>query len=445
MPAEPPAAADANAVAIVGIGCRFPGGVRDVAALWRLLAEGRDAITEIPADRIDVAHYYDPVPATPGRMMTRWGGFLEGIDQFDAGFFGISPREAERMDPQQRLLLETAWEALEDAGADLAGVAADNGGVFVGQWLSDFEGRLAADPEGIDFQMTTGSGRYSASGRLSYALGLRGPSMTLDTACSSSLVAVHLAVRSIRSGECSIALAGGANVILQPHIHIAYSQSRMMAPDGRCKFGDTRGDGYVRSEGAAIVVLKPLRQALENGDRIYAVIRGSAVNNDGRSSGSMGTPSRTGQEELLRKAYRDAGVLPSSAGYVEAHGTGTRAGDPVELGAIGAVLCVERKPGNELQVGSIKTNIGHTEGAAGVAGLIKVALCLHQEAIVPSLHFTDPSPAVAWDTLSVRIPRARQDWPAREGPRIGGVSAFGIAGTNAHVVLEVGAAAAQHR
>ncbi len=331
-------------VAVIGIGCRFPGGVASAADFWRLLADGVDAITEIPPDRMDVARYFDPRPATPGRIMSRWGGYLGPLDGFDAEFFGLSPREAERLDPQQRLLLETAWEALDDAGQDRVRIDGSRTGVFVGQWISDFEARLFADPEAVDFYMTTGSGRYAASGRISYAFGLRGPSLTLDTACSSSLAAVHLAVQSVRRGESELALAGGVNVILQPHITIAYSQSRMMAPDGRCKFGDARGDGYVRSEGAALVALKRLDRALADGDRIYAVIRGSAVNNDGRSSGSMGTPSRLGQAELLRSAYADAGVdAGASIGLVEAHGTGTRAGDPVELGALGAVLGQQRR------------------------------------------------------------------------------------------------------
>lgn len=423
-------------VAIVGIGCRFPGGVSDAASFWQLLDEGRDAIAEIPADRIDLAHFYDTRPATPGRMMTRWGGFLQGIDAFDAEFFGVSPREAERLDPQQRLLLETAWEALEDAGIDTAGLDGSRTGVYVGQWLSDFESRLFADPENVDFQMTTGSGRYTSSGRLSYLLGLRGPSLTLDTACSSSLVAVHLAVRSLLDGESELAIAGGVNVILQPHISIAYSQSRMMAPDGRCKFGDAQGDGYVRSEGAGLVVLKRLSRALADGDRVYAVIRGSAVNNDGRSSGSMGTPSRTGQEELLRSAYRDAGVAPAQVGYVEAHGTGTRAGDPVELGALAAVLGEERDPAQRAAVGSVKTNFGHTEGAAGVAGLIKATLALHRGRIPASLHCREPNPAIPWADMPLAIAREAMPWPVVPGERVAGVSAFGIAGTNAHVVLQ---------
>lgn len=421
-------------IAVVGIGCRFPGSADGPGKFWNLLREGRDAITEIPADRIDLAHFYDARPATPGRIMTRYGGFLECIEQFDAGFFGISPREAERLDPAQRLVLETAWEGLEDAGVDVTQLDGSATGVFIGQWLSDFEGRLFADPEAVDFYMTTGSGRYCTSGRLSYLLGLRGPSLTLDTACSSSLVAIHLAVRSLRSGECTLALAGGVNIILQPHISVAYSQSRMMAPDGRCKFGDVSGDGYVRSDGAGVVVLKPLARARVDGDRIYAVIRGSAVNNDGRSSGSMGTPSRAGQEALLRAALTDAGVAPAAVGYVEAHGTGTRAGDPVELGALGAVLAEGRNPLHRARIGSVKTNIGHTEGAAGAAGFIKAALTLYHARIPASLHCRELNPAVDWARVPFEIARQSVEWSG-EG-RIAGVSAFGIAGTNAHVVLE---------
>ncbi len=425
-------------VAIIGIGCRFPGGVSDAEGFWRLLETGGDAIGEIPPDRMDVARYFDPKPATPGHMATRWGGFLDGLDLFDADFFSLSPREAERLDPQQRLLLETAWEALEDAGQDLARLDARRCGVFVGQWISDFEARLFADPAGIDFQMTTGSGRYAASGRISYALGFRGPSLTVDTACSSSLAAIHLALRSIRAGESRLAVAGGVNVILMPHINIAYSQSGMMAADGRCKFGDGSGDGYVRSEGAGLVVLKPLADAVADGDRVYAVIRGSALNNDGRSSGSMGTPSRLGQEELLRAAYADAGVSPGLVGYVEAHGTGTRVGDPVELAALTAVLKEGRVPGLPAYVGSVKTNIGHTEGAAGVAGLIKTALALQAGAIPASLHCHTPNPAVPWAETPCAIPGARLPW-ADDVARIAGVSGFGIGGTNGHIVLQAAA------
>ena len=422
-------------IAIVGIGCRFPGGVTDPRSYWRLLQDGIDAITEIPSDRIDIGTYYDPRPAQPGKMSTKWGGFLNQIEMFDAAFFGISPREADRLDPQQRLLMEVAWEALEDAGQPSERLAGSLTGVFLGLWLNDYEARLFADPAAVDFYMTTGTGRYSASGRLSYVLGLEGPSLTIDTACSSSLVAVHLACQSLRRNECSLALAGGANIILQPHISIAYSQSRMMAPDGRCKFGDARANGYVRSEGAGIVVLKPLSKALADGDPVYAVIRGSAVNNDGRTSGYMTTPSRTGQERLLRLAYRDAGLPPSQVQYVEAHGTGTIAGDPVELAALGNVLSSDRPPGKTCYIGSVKTNFGHTEGAAGIAGLIKAALVLEHRIVPANLHLRELNPAIAWNDYPLVIPRELTHLAQDSELAVAGVSAFGIAGTNAHAVL----------
>ena len=428
-------------IAIVGIGCRFPGGVRDVASFWSLLKEGRDGISSIPADRMDVERYYDPRPALPGHMATRWGGYLDDIRGFDAAFFSISPREAERMDPQQRLVLETAWEALEDAGVRASAIAGARVGVYVGQWTSDFEARLFAHPARVDFYSTTGSGRYATSGRLSYALGLCGPSLTVDTACSSSLAAVHLAVQALRAGECEMALAAGVNVILQPQVTIAYSQSGMMAADGRCKFGDASGDGYVRSEGVGVVALKPLARAVSDGDRIYALIRGSALNNDGRGSGSMGTPSRAGQAELLRLAYRDAGVLPARLGYLEAHGTGTRVGDPTELGALTDLLSSSGGTAGRCWVGSVKTNFGHTEGAAGIAGIIKTALALYHGVIPASLHFEVPNPDIPWAAAPLEIPRAATPWEPRSEPRVGGVSAFGIAGTNAHVVLEEAPAA----
>ncbi|MBI3243491.1 MAG: SDR family NAD(P)-dependent oxidoreductase [Chloroflexi bacterium] len=423
-------------IAIIGIGCRFPGGVNSPESFWNALVNGLDAIAEIPASRFDVDAFYDSKPATPGKMMTRWGGFLDDIDKFDALFFGISPREADRMDPQQRLLLETAWEALEDAGQAPDKLVGSQTGVFVGLWLNDYEARMFNDPALVDFYMTTGSGRYSASGRLSYAFGFQGPSFTLDCACASSLVAVHLACQSLRTGECSLALAGGANVILQPHITIAYSQSKMMAPDGRCKFGDARADGYVRSEGAGVVALKRLSQAIADGDPIYAVIRGSAVNNDGRTSGFLATPGQEGQEEMLVKAYRHAGVDPSRVHYLEAHGTGTAAGDPVELGALGAVLGKGRSPDQPCIVGSVKTNFGHTEGAAGVAGLIKVALSLKHKQLPATLHLQTPNPNIAWDDLKLTVKPTLTPWPADSGPPTAGVSSFGIAGTNAHVVLQ---------
>jgi myxalamid-type polyketide synthase MxaE and MxaD len=422
-------------IALVGIGCRFPG-ADGPAAFWQLLCAGGVAIGDIPPSRFDASRYYDPRPATPGKIMSRKGGFIEKAEFFDADFFGLSPREVERMDPQQRWLLETTWEALEDAGQVPARLAGTQTGVFVGMWVNEYESRLFRDPRAVDFYMTTGSGRYAASGRLSYQLGLQGPSFTVDSGCSASLLAVHLACQSLWSGESTMALAAGANAILEPSVAIAYSQSQMVAPDGLCKFGDARADGYVRSEGAAVVVLKRLSQAIADGDRVYATILGSAVNNDGRSSGFLTTPGTAGQEEVLRLAYRNAGVSPGRVSYVEAHGTGTRAGDPVEINALGAVLADGRAPGARCRIGSVKTNIGHAEGAAGLAGLVKVALSLHYRTLPPSLHLQEPNPEIDWSALPLDVQQRLEPWPAESGSLVAGVSSFGIAGTNAHVVLQ---------
>ncbi len=419
-------------IAIIGIGCRFPGGVDSPRAFWEALSNGVDAVGPLPEARVGLADGRPPEGAFPGRGGLL-GGFLEDVDRFDAAFFGLSPREVERMDPQHRLLLEVTWEALEDAALPVGALAGSRTGVFVGLWIQDYESRLYRDPGSVDFHMTTGTGRYAASGRISHLLGLQGPALTIDTACSSSLVAVHQACQSLWAGDSSLALAGGANVILQPQITIAYSRSGMIAADGRCKFGDSRADGYVRSEGAGIVVLKPLERAIADGDPVYAVILGGAVNNDGRSGEHFVTPAQGGQEEMLRLAWADAGADPLRAAYVEAHGTGTAAGDPVELGALGAVVGHGRPSGRPCLVGSVKTNFGHTEGAAGVAGLIKVALSLHHGAVPPSLNVVEPNPNIPWVDLAVRI--ATRMEPLDGDNPLAGVSSFGIAGTNAHVVL----------
>ena len=427
-------------IAIVGIGCRFPG-APDAGAFWRLIREGVDAIGDIPAERFDAQALYDPIPGARGRIATRQGGFLADVDRFDASFFGVSPREATCMDPQQRLLLEVAWEAFEDAGLKQQEMAGTTTGVFVGLWTSEYEGRMFAASSDIDLYVTTGGGRYAASGRLSYAFDLRGPSLTVDTACSSSLVAVHLACQSLRSGESEMALAGGVNLILEPHITIGYSRSAMLSADGRSRFGDARASGYVRSEGVGLVLLKPLSQALSDGDRIYALIRGSAVNNDGQGSGLLVSPSPAAQAAMLRQAYRVAGVDPERVGYVEAHGTGTRVGDPVELTALGEVLGHDRAPGQPCRVGSVKTNIGHAEAASGIAGLIKAAFCLEHRLIPPSLHCTQPNPRIPWDQLRLVVVRALEPWPDEFLPAYAGVNSFGVTGTNAHVVLEAPPAA----
>ena len=421
-------------IAIVGVGCRFPG-ANDPAAFWQLLRDGVDAIREVPADRFDQHAFYDPDPAIPGKMNTRWGGFLEQVDQFDANFFGISPREALRMDPQQRLLLEVTWEALQDAGQVPERLVGTQTGVFIGIATNDY-GRLQwNDLARIDAYAGTGNALSIAANRISYLFDFRGPSIAIDTACSSSLVAVHLACGSLRNGESTLAVAGGVNLILSPAIAINFTKAGAMAPDGRCKAFDARANGYVRSEGAGVVVLKPLSKALADGDPIYAVIRGSAVNQDGRSNGLM-APNPLAQEAVLREAYRQAGVSPGKVQYVEAHGTGTLLGDPIEAQALGAVLGVDRAPGRNCAVGSVKSNLGHLEAAAGIAGLIKVALALRHREIPPSLHFAEPNPHIPFDELPLRVQTVLSPWPIETDPALAGVSSFGFGGTNAHVVLQ---------
>ncbi|GHO83944.1 type I polyketide synthase [Dictyobacter formicarum] len=422
-------------VAIVGMGCRFPG-AKNLSAFWQLLLDGTDAIKEIPAERFDVDAVYDPTPGSAGKLITRWGGFLEDIDQFDPYFFGISPREAARMDPQQRLLLEVAWEALEDAGIPAEKLVGSATGVFVGMSTNDYEDLAFQNKESIDLYMMTGCSRGVASGRISYILDLQGPSMTIDTACSSSLVAVHLACQSIWSGECTLALAGGTNLILGPEQGLGFSKMGLLAPDGRCKTFDARANGFVRSEGVGTVVLKPLSQALADRDPIYCVIRGSAVNNDGRTSGLLVTPGVKSQEDVMRKAYLDAGVAPEQVQYVEAHGTGTIVGDRVEVTAIGTVCGAKRPQDQPCLIGSVKTNIGHSEGAAGMAGLLKVALSLKHGLIPPNLHLQQPHPQLPLQELHLQIPQEITRWRKDGRPALAGVSSFGISATNAHMVLE---------
>ncbi|HEV2147502.1 MAG TPA: beta-ketoacyl synthase N-terminal-like domain-containing protein, partial [Longimicrobiaceae bacterium] len=419
-------------VAVVGMGCRFPGGADSPEAFWELLREGRDAITEVPPERWDAAALYDPDLSLPYSVNTRWGGFVEGIDGFDPEFFGVPRREAAAMDPQQRLVLEVAWEALERAGIAPDGLAGSLTGVFVGICGWDYASLMAEPPA----RGGTGIAASIAANRVSYALDLAGPSMVVDTACSSSLVAVDLACQSLRSRGCDLALAGGVNAVLSPWWVVSLSQAGMMASDGRCKTFDERADGYVRGEGCGIVVLKRLSDALRDGDEVLATIRGSAVRQDGRSNG-LTAPSGPAQEGLLREALRRAGVAPGEVGYVEAHGTGTALGDAIEAGPLRRVLSEGRAPDSPCRVGSVKTNIGHLEAAAGIAGLIKAVLALRHEEVPPHLHLQRLSPKVELgDTL--RIPTAPAPWPRGERPRYAGVSSFGFGGTLAHVVLEEG-------
>ena len=424
--------ANREPVAIVGMGCRFPGRADNPQAFWELLKSGTDAITEVPRSRWDVDALYDADPDAAGKMYTRFGGFLEDIDQFDAQFFGVSPVDAMNMDPQQRLLLEVAWEAFEDAG--IVPDHAPRTGVYVGSFMDDYlqSNFFASERRDIDAYNTLGLLRGLAAGRLAYVLNLQGPAMQLDTACSSSLLTAHLATQALRNRECDLALAGGVNLILVPEGTIGLCRMRAMSADGRCKSFDAGADGYVRGEGCGIVVLKRLSDALADGDRIYAVIRGSAVNHDGRSNG-LTAPNGTAQKTLIREALDAAGVAPRQIQYVEAHGTGTSLGDPIEAIALGEVLCGDRS--EPLLVGSVKSNFGHLESAAGVAALMKTVLSLHHGAIPPSLHFRDPNPHIPWDRLPISVPVSLTDWSRAEN-RFAGVSSFGMSGTNVHVILE---------
>ncbi|MGK7876651.1 MAG: SDR family NAD(P)-dependent oxidoreductase [Xenococcaceae cyanobacterium] len=423
-------------IAIVGMGCRFPGGADNPAAFWQLLHQGVDAITEVPGERWDINYYYDPNPETPGKCNTRYGGFVQHLDEFDPQFFGISPREAASMDPQQRLLLEVSWEALENGGIAPESLAGSLTGVFIGICTSDYSQRLLTrDEREIDAYLGTGNAHSAASGRLSYILGLTGPSMSVDTACSSSLVSVHLACLSLRNAECDLALAGGVNRLISPAYSINFSKAGMLSPHGRCKTFDSSANGFVRSEGCGIIVLKRLCDALAQGDRILAIIRGSAVNQDGRSSG-LTVPNGLSQQAVIRQALANGKVEPSRISYVEAHGTGTSLGDPIEVGALAGVFGAGRSPNNPLTVGSVKTNIGHLEAAAGIAGLIKVVLALQHAEIPPHLHFNHPSEQINWSILPVRVPSTALPWLKQaETPRMAGVSSFGFTGTNAHVIL----------
>lgn len=415
-------------IAIIGIGCRFPK-ASSPEAFWHLLRDGVDAITEMPPSRWDL----DPDTEKLDKINTRWGGFLEQVDGFDPKFFGISSREAASMDPQQRLLLEVTWEALEDAGQIPKHLAGTQTGVFIGISTQDFS-VLTWGNSGEDIYMTTGTSHSIAANRISYVLNFIGPSVAFDTACSSSLVAVHYACLSLWNQESTLAVAGGVNALLLPKATVNFAKAGFLAPDGRCKTFDARADGYVRGEGAGVVILKPLSQAQADGDRIYAVIRGSAINQDGRSNG-LTAPNPQAQEAVVRSAYQISGISPPQVQYIEAHGTGTSLGDPIEMKALGKVLAQDRLPGNLCAVGSVKTNIGHLEAAAGIAGLIKVALSLKHRQIPPSLHFQKPNPYIPFDKLPLRVQQTLQPWPQGNGLALAGVSSFGFGGTNAHVVL----------
>jgi len=423
-----------EAIAIIGIGCRFPG-ADDPEAFWHLLENGVDAITEVPSSRWDIDSLYDSKPSTAGKMNTRFGGFLKQVDQFDSSFFRISPRETERMDPQQRLILEVAWEALENAGIAPSTITGSQTGVFMGISSYDYGILLSREFSHVNAYNGTGNAFSIAANRLSYFLNLHGPSLTIDTACSSSLVAVHLACKSLQQKESELCLVGGVNLILSPYLTLIFSQAQMMSNDGRCKTFDAQADGYVRGEGCGVVVLKRLEDALRDKDRILAVIRGTAVNQDGLTNG-LTAPNGISQQAVIQKALENAEVKANQISYIEAHGTGTALGDPIEVRSLKALLMKNRRPDQPCWLGSVKTNIGHLEAAAGIAGLIKVVLSLQKEAIPPHLHFEKLNPYIKIANTPLSIPATLQKWPRGKERRLAGVSSFGFGGTNCHIILE---------
>ncbi|MEO0839176.1 MAG: type I polyketide synthase [Cyanobacteria bacterium J06643_5] len=419
-------------IAIIGVGCRFPG-ARNHEEFWHLLHQGVDAISEVPFSRWDIDAYYDSEPVTPGKMNTRYGGFIKEVDLFDPSFFGISPREAERMDPQQRLFLEVAWETLENAAVAPSKLSGSQTGVFVGIGNYDYGLLSAKNLNSVNAYDGTGNSIGITAARLSYLLNLRGPSLTIETACSSSLVALHLACQSLRAKESDSCLVGAVSLMLSPTQTITYSQARMMAPDGRCKTFDASADGYVRGEGCGVVLLKRLQDAIKDGDRIQAIIKGSAINQDGLTNG-LTAPNGPSQQAVIRQALQNAGVEPSEISYVEAHGTGTSLGDPIEVRSLKTVLMQERQLNQPCWIGSVKTNIGHLEAAAGIAGLIKVVLSLQNKKIPPHLHLKQLNKYISFKGTPFEIPTKLQPWQVEH--RIAGISSFGFGGTNAHVILE---------
>ncbi|GAA4532067.1 beta-ketoacyl synthase N-terminal-like domain-containing protein [Amycolatopsis samaneae] len=425
----------AEPIAVIGVGCRLPGGVRGPDELWRLLMAAESAISKVPDGRWEQFGHDSPEQAEALARTTRWGGFLDSVSAFDAEFFGITPREASAMDPQQRLLLEVAWEALEHAGIAPERLRGSPAGVFVGISGNEYGQLTFGDVSRIDAWSGTGSALSIAANRLSYVLDLRGPSVAVDSACSSSLVAVHLAIQSLRAGESEVALAAGANLLLSPGVTANFDQMGITSADGLCKPFDASADGIARAEGAGVVVLKPLSRAQRDGDRVLAVLRGSAVNSDGRSNG-LTAPNPAAQQALLRAACAASGIEPSEVDYVEAHGTGTLLGDPIEAGALGAVLGEGRPADRPLLLGSVKSNLGHLEAAAGIAGLIKVVLALANRRIPASLHFTEPNPHIPFEDLRLSVVAEQQPWPGQGRVARAGISGFGFGGTNAHVVAE---------
>ncbi|CBL44578.1 Erythronolide synthase, modules 3 and 4 [gamma proteobacterium HdN1] len=425
-------------IAVIGMGCRFPGGVSNPDELWKLLENGADAITDMVDQRWSSDQVYDPNPEAVGKLYTKANGLVEDVDLFDAEFFGIAPVEARLMEPQQRFLLETTWDALEHAAIAPDSLMGSKTGVYIGICHMGYSHMQAkyCGPEDVSPYDGTGNAHSIASGRISYLLGLQGPSISVDTACSSSLVAIHLAVQSLRKGESDLALAGGVNLVLEPTTSMIFARAGMLSPDGRCKTFDASANGYVRGEGCGVVVLKRLSDAVRDGDNVLAVVRGSAVNQDGKSQG-ITAPNELAQEKVLRAALEDARLQPQDVTYVEAHGTGTPLGDPIELAALNTVYgkLKDGKPREgKLMVGSIKTNMGHLEAAAGVAGFIKLVLAVKNQVIPKHLHFQKPNPYIDWSTIAIDVPAEQQRWTAPH--RVGGLSSFGFSGTNCHILVE---------
>ena len=422
-------------IAVIGLGCRFPGEITGPDALWQFLCEGRSAVQEVPPNRW--APFDDGSPAVAAALArtTRWGSFLTDIDAFDAEFFDISLREAAKMDPQQRLLLEVAWEALEHAGIPPSSLRRSQTGVFVGASIGEYGYLASSDLPAVDAWSNSGGALSIIANRLSYFLDLRGPSVTVDTACSSSLVALHLACQSLRMQDSDVAIAGGVNLLLSPAVFRGFDQSGALSPTGSCHAFDADADGFVRGEGCGVVVLKRLSDALRDRDRLLAVVRGSAVNQDGRSNGLL-APNPAAQMAVLRSAYARAGVPSHEVDYVETHGTGTLLGDPIEARALGKVLGRGRPEQSPLLIGAVKTNLGHLEAAAGMAGFIKAVLAVHRGSIPKNLHFQTPNPHIPFDQMRLKVVVDQQKWPSVERPRRAGVSSFGFGGTNAHVVIE---------